>query len=76
VKSDSLFAPIEENNQELDALIKCKIVNIGKECSRYKVNDFILVRADFAKEVKHEDCPEDVLIINNERLIFCKLKDE
>lgn len=74
MKSDDVFSALEESNLEADSLIKCKIVNVGVKCEKYKLGDIILIKADATRKVKYNSCPEDILVVYNENLIFGKIK--
>ena len=75
IKSDGLFASMDEKDLETDSLIKYKIVNLGTKCVLgYNLEDVVLIRADLVKKVKYSECSEDILTVGNEDLIFGKLK--
>jgi hypothetical protein len=72
--ASDVFERLEESNLEPDSLIKCRIVKKGTETSdKYQVDDLILISADKVRRVKYPNC-EDIFVIYNEDLIFCKLK--
>jgi len=77
IKSDGLFASMDEKDLKADSLIKCKIVNLGERCVLgYDKEDVVLVRADLLRKVEYSECQEDILTVANEDVIFGKLKKD
>ena len=74
--ANDYFDKLEEDNLEADSLLKCRVVKKGLEATDfYSVGDLVFVSASYVRRIKHSDCPTDVFIVNNEDLIFGKIKE-
>lgn len=67
--TNSQFAGTEESNLASDTLLRCRVVKVA-EGSEYAPNDVILVRADLLRVVKYDDCPSDILILQNSEMAY------
>lgn len=74
-KTDNIFEKVDEASLESDSLIKCRVLLRGNNSTKYEDKDLILISADKVRKIKTPDCPEDIVIIYNEDLIFAKIKE-
>lgn len=74
-KSNNIFEKVDEASLEADSLLKYRVLLKGIKCTKYEVNDLVLISADKVRKIKTPECPDDVVVIYNEELIFAKIKE-
>ena len=71
-----MFGKADDSNLEHESLIRCEVLKVGNMSNNfYKNGDLVLVKASSLRKIIYDDCPNDVLVIYNEELIFCKINE-